>query len=137
MRRAPPAEVLRRQGLGSVKRTPRHTRVRTGKGNPAQVQGMATANRKLANTTEQHERLEQREAQIAAQLRPSSDVLVREWMSGIIASLLISLAVLSIAVVSPFVADAEGAVARAIPARLSHFLRDRKESWTVFNRWTW
>ena len=137
MRRAPPAEVLR-QGLGSVKRTSSyHTRMRIGKGNPAQVQGMATANRKLANTTEQHERLEQREAQIAAQLRPSSDVLVREWMSGIIASLLISLAVLSIAVVSPFVADAEGAVARAIPARLSHFLRDRKESWTVFNRWTW
>ena len=62
---------------------------------------------------------------------------IRELMSGFFASLLISCAVVSIAVVSPFVKDGEAVVARLIPPRLSHYLRDRWQSWAVFNGWTW
>jgi acetyl esterase/lipase len=47
------------------------------------------------------------------------------------------MAVICIAILGPFVQDAEAAVARRIPRRLSHFLRDRWESWAVFNGWTW
>lgn len=33
--------------------------------------------------------------------------------------------------------DAEAAVARVIPHRVSRFLRDRWQTWDVFNKWTW
>jgi pimeloyl-ACP methyl ester carboxylesterase len=67
----------------------------------------------------------------------SQGVGLRDWAAGQVASLFISLAVLSIALLSPVVKDSEAAVARIIPTRLSHFLRDRWQSWSVFNRWTW
>ena len=60
-----------------------------------------------------------------------------EGLLGLVASFVISLAVLAIALVSPFVSDGEAMVARCIPTRLAHFLRDRWQSWAVFNRWTW
>ena len=60
-----------------------------------------------------------------------------EGLLGLVASFVISLAVLAIALVSPFVTDGEAMVARCIPTRLAHFLRDRWQSWAVFNRWTW
>jgi len=94
------------------------------------------AARQPETATQQQEVRAQENQDAGAAPRPASQG-VRDWAAGQAASLLISLAVLSIAVLSPVVKDAEAAVARMIPTRVSHFLRDRWQSWNVFNCWTW
>ena len=49
----------------------------------------------------------------------------------------ISIAVLSITLLSPFLDDAEGAAARKNSTQIDNDVRDTKEAWQPFNFWSW
>ena len=59
------------------------------------------------------------------------------FMTQLAASVCMSICVLAIAVVSPFVQDGEGWVASKFPTSLASFLRDNPAAWRTFNAWTW